>query len=199
MTVTSPRNFTKIKNTGKSVAIEWSTKRTTASKAEEHQSHQLECPERPRPAFDTALQTFLPFLLRILGAPVEWSDNTKVTGVSLNKEEDGRRGLVLTATRKCPFGAAPIALNTPHLRESQDATKEKGALFWLPGMDEAVDQMIHEAEKYLEGDRAQGELFSSEKTEASALERDNKKKRGKSEPEKAGDIAGRIGAGGRDD
>lgn len=175
--------FTKITNNNKFVAIHWISRRKTAGDAEESTSHELQCAERPRPEFDKALQAFLPFLLQIIGAPSDWTDNTEVTGISLNKEEDRRRGIVITAKRKCPFGAAPIALNTPHLRESLDDTKETGPNFLLPGMADAIDEMCEEAQTYLDGDRAQGELFGDE----------GEKKRGNGgEPELVGDIAARM-------
>lgn len=187
------RQFSKIRNTGKAIQIEWNTKRKTASQAEEYQSHQLECPERPRPAFDLALQSFLASALTILGAPPTWSENTKVIGVSLNKEEDNRRGIVITLTRKCPHGAAPIPINTPHLRESMDE-REKGPNFWLPGMEEQVAYITAEAEAYLDGDRAQGELFEGAAPAPTAAASESKKrKRGSaSEPEAIGDVIPKV-------
>lgn len=156
--------FTKIVCNAKQIALDWTSKRKTASEAEEVTSHELRCQEKPRPAFDKALQKFLPFLLTIIGAPADWRENTKVTGVSLNKEEDGRRGIVITASRKCPHGSAPIAINSPHLREGLD-DKETGANFFLDGMGDAIDVMCDEAAAYLGGDRSQGELFGDETKE----------------------------------
>lgn len=179
--------FTKIVNNSKQVHIEWITRKRTASEAEEQHNHQLECQEKPRPEFDTALQAFKPFLLEIIGAPADWKAKTVVTGISLNKEEDRRRGIIITAKRTCPFGAAPIALNTPHLRESLDETKETGPNFLLPGMVNAIDAMCEEAQIYLDGDRSQGELFGDEEKE------EKKSRRGKSgEPELVGSITGRL-------
>lgn len=174
--------FRKIINNGKQVAIHWITNRKTASDAQEQHHHQLECPERPRPEFDAALQAFRSLLLKVIGAPAEWSDNTEITGISINTEEDGRRGIVITARRKCPFGSAPIALNTPHLREPLDDTKDTGPNFFLPGMADAIDALCGEAQRYLEGDRAQGELFG-----------DAPKEKGKGgDPTKVGDVVGKI-------
>lgn len=176
--------FTKITANGKSIQIHWISRKKTASEADEQHNHQLECAEKPKPEFDTALQAFLLFMLRIIGAPTDWTDNTKITGVSLNKEEDGRRGIVITASRKCPFGAAPIALNSPHMREPKDDAKETGANFFLSGMADAIDTLCEEAQAYLDGDRAQGELFGDPKPE--------KVKRGKGgEPELLGDVLDR--------
>ena len=176
--------FTKIIINQVHVALHWISRKRTASEADEVHHHQLECPEKPRPEFEKALQAFLPFLLEIIGAPKSWSENTRVTGVSLKKEEDGRRGIVITATRKCPFGSAPIALNTPYLREALDDSKETGSQFFLSGMSDAIDELCAEADKYLGGDRAQGELFGDAKPE---------KTRGKGgEPEKVGDVVGHI-------
>lgn len=178
--------FTKITVNQKHVALEWISRKRTASEAEEIHNHQLECPEKPRPEFDQALQAFLPFLLEIIGAPKSWTENTKVTGVSLKKEEDGRRGIVITATRKCPYGSAPIALNTPYLREAMEDT-ETGTQYFRPGMADAIDTICEEAQTYLDGERAQGELFE---------DAGPKKTRGKGgDPEPLGDIVGRIKTG----
>lgn len=180
----SKPQFTKIVANGKSIAIHWISRKKLDSGTEEQHNHQLECPERPRPAFDKALQAFLPFMLQIIGAPAEWAKTTEVTGISLNKEEDRRRGIVITGKRKCPFGAAPIAINTPHLRESLDDAKETGPNFLIDGMADAIDLMCQEAQAYIEGDRAQGELFETAKP---------KEERGKGgEPELLGDVVGRV-------
>lgn len=151
--------FTKISQTGKSIAIHWKSTKKTASDIDENETVQLECPERPRPEFDKALQTFLPFLLTIVGAPADWKQNTEIRGISINKEEDGRRGIVITASRKCPYGAAPIALNSPHLREALDDTTETSTQFFLPKMADAIDDLCEEAQAYVDGERAQGQLF----------------------------------------
>ncbi len=174
--------FTKIVTTSKHLALHWQSRRKTASDVEELTSHETVCPELPRPEFQTAMQAFLPFFLTIIGAPASWKESTKITGVSINKEEDGRRGVVLTASRKCPHGAAPIALNSPHLRE-QIEDKETGNNFFLAGMDQALDTLCEEAQAYLEGERSQGELFEGAEP---------KKERGKrGEPEKVSDIMSR--------
>lgn len=171
--------FTKIIANNKHVALHWVSRRKTASEAQEQHHHQLECAEKPRPKFDVALQAFLPFLLKIIGAPASWSDNTRVTGVSLNREEDDRQGIVITATRKCPHGSAPIAINTPHLREPIE-DKDTGPNFFLDGMTDAIEEMCAEAQAYLDGDRAQGELFGDDEP---------KKKKGRGgAPELVGDV-----------
>lgn len=178
--------FTKISSNQKAIAIDWLTKRRTASEVEEHQSHHLGCPEKPRPAFEKALQAFLPYLITILGAPAEWKGNTRITGVSINKEEDGRRGVVLTASRKCPHGPSPVAINAPHLREPMTDAEQAGTNFFLPGMADAIDTLCEEAQAYLDGDRSQGELFGEPPKE--------KKRKGKGgDLEKVGDVLGRIG------
>lgn len=148
--------FTKVVANGKHVALHWKN---------EDASQQLTCPAKPRPSFDAALQAFKPFLLRIFGAPASWDGGTTITGISVNREEDGRRGLVVTARRKCPHGSAPTTLNTPHLREPIE-DKDTGTGFFLEGMADAIDTMCEEAEKYLNGDRTQGELFDEEDGEA---------------------------------
>lgn len=180
--------FTKIVVNKDHVALHWISRKRTASEVDEVHNHQLECPEKPRPQFDKALQAFLPFLLEIIGAPKTWTEKTTVTGVSLKKEEDGRRGIVITATRRCPYGSAPIALNTPYLREAIDEATETGTNFFLPGMGAAIDTICDEAQTYLDGERAQGELFESAA----------KKVAGKGgEPEHVGDVVGRISKGQR--
>lgn len=173
----TPNRFTKIAN-AKNVHIEWQSKKTTASKAEELHQHQLDCPERPRPAFGAALQRFLAFALQIIGAPDTWAENTRVTGVSINYEEDGRRGLVITMSRKGPLGAAPFVINTPHLREPMDPTKETGVSFFPTGLAGVIDFAAQEAQAYLDGDRAQADMFA---------EGDAAKTRG-GKPEKVGDV-----------
>lgn len=178
--------FTKIVANDAHVALNWTSKKKTASEAEEIHSHELTCEEKPRPAFDVAMQAFKPFLLKIIGAPKEWAEKTIVRGISLKKEESGARGIVISAIRYCPFGSAPIAINTPYLREQTDETKESGSNFFLDGMVDAIEELCDQADEYLKGNRAQGELFSDDKPPS-------KRKGKESEPELIGSIAARAG------
>lgn len=184
------KRFTKIRH-GKTVAIEWTSEKTTAGGAKEHVDHQLECPEGPRPSFKSALQGFAAFFLAIIGAPKEWEDKTVITGVSINYEDDGRRGIILTASRKCPYGAAPVAMNTPLLKESMDPAKETGPTYWLPKMEELVAVLEQEAEAYLNGDRAQVEMFDGAPVTTEDKPK-TKRKGGGGEPTAVGDVVGSI-------
>lgn len=70
---------------------------------------------------------------------------------------DGRRGIVVTCLKKLEQTNAPLVLNTPHMREDTDGTGGAGFMpgEWL-GLIESAERA---AEAYIEGKRAQKDLF----------------------------------------
>lgn len=121
-------------------------------------THTLKSTEAPRPEFVAALRAMVPHVLKVLELErAGWEDTLTVSGLSINEETDGRRGLVCTCRRSLDIANAPLIVNTPHLREDIDGGGDKG---FLPGkMLSAMLGVEIEAEYYLKGKRAQADLF----------------------------------------
>lgn len=146
-------HFTKIKYDGKKVELAW----TVQQKSTEI-THTLTSSEKPLPALPQALNAFNDFVETLLEVQPGWMDNAKVTGLSINTEEDGRSGLVVTSQRKLADTNAPLVINTPHLREPTKLGEE-GPGFLPDGVMDLVDYAERAAEDFVKGKRSQGNLF----------------------------------------
>jgi len=146
--------FTKITATAaKGVELEWTTPAEKHPKTEVE--HSLSSGEAPHPDFITALQGFVPEILKLLELPKGYGDELVVTSLSINYKAD-RLGMVVTAKKKLAGSNAPLVLHTPHLQEAND--EETGGYL--------SDEMVRllrvagkHAKAYVEGARAQVELF----------------------------------------
>lgn len=152
---TQSRSFTKIRSSGKKVELMW----TTSEKGGETEHHVVSA-EEPRPELNTALKSFVPYVIEILGLEdTAWDDELTVTALSIDSGEDGRRGLIITCRKELESCNGPLHFNTPHLREpAEDAEKQDGPGLWLVGMEDALGECAAEAELFLAGERSQLEL-----------------------------------------
>lgn len=148
--------FSKIKYDGERVVLEWTTKKLNKEEVEQR----LTSLQRPAPKFIEAMEAFRPIVFDLLKLPDSYKEGFRVTGLSINEEEgDGRAGLVVTCRKSLPDANSPLILNTPHLREIVDGDKDQGPGFFIAGMDEALRYMMEVAEKFVAGERDQGDLF----------------------------------------
>jgi hypothetical protein len=151
-------NFTKIKYDGKKVELHWNEKRPKGTDL----THTLTSTEPPAPEMRKALDKFDSFVEELLEVPSIWMDSLTVTGLSINEEEDGRQGLIITSQKKLAGANAPLVINTPHLREPTKLGEE-GPGFFIDGMSEATTTAEEAAENFVKGKRAQRSLFDEEK------------------------------------
>lgn len=159
--------FTKIKVNEKAVELTWTTRKGSG----ETVTSQLASPQRPLPALLTALAAFRGYVLGLLNLPAEWLEEMAITTLSISDEdEQGRRGLIVTATRKISqANGRPVVLNTPHMREKIDGdTGTKGYL--EPDDLELLAAAELAATAYVKGEREQVEIFPAPGTEADAAE-----------------------------
>lgn len=148
--------FSKIKWDGACVELQWTSKLDGAGEI----THALKSYDTPRPEFVEAMRAMVPHVLEVLELEAaDWDDTLTVSGLSINQEDDGRRGLVCTCRRALDIANAPLIINTPHLREFMDDEQLKG--FIPDDMLRAVEQVEREAALYLKGKRAQGDLFDA--------------------------------------
>jgi hypothetical protein len=122
--------------------------------------------DKPLPGFDLAMLALRKYVLQICEYPVndDFLTRVTVTGVSFsyggNEDVMGATLIAQLALKECN---APLNLNTPHLAEdfySENGGSEKQLM--PVNMASDLDKLIDEAERYLQGERAQGELFKTD-------------------------------------
>lgn len=112
----------------------------------------------PRPQFLPAMDALRLPALELIGAPPAWEDAAEVFGLSVNHEEGGRIGAVVTLKVRLDATNSPLVINTPHMRqEVPDDTA--GGKFLPYAFEQAVLAMVDEARRFLDGERAQADMF----------------------------------------
>ena len=152
------QEFTKIKSTGKKVELRW----VTSEKGADHEHH-VKSAEEPRPELTDALNCFVPFVMELLGLEdTAFDEVLKVTGLSIDTGEDGRRGMIITCRKDLEHTNGPLIFNTPHIREAaedaEDGKATDGVGLWLAGMADALERADAAASGFVNGERAQLDL-----------------------------------------
>lgn len=93
--------------------------------------------------------------MTLLELPSGYENGLSVRGVSLSYDDQGRRGAVVTCLKVLQRAAAPLVLNTPHLGED----------VLPPELLRGLSALVHEAARYANGYREQGNLFEGEGAE----------------------------------
>lgn len=117
----------------------------------------MESKDEARPEFAKALYDMGTPALKALGAPKRWLDSFKVSGVSIKHEAE--RGLGCVVTMQIPMDEisnGPLVLNTPYTVE--DAGEGPSM---PPALYRALVALLDEAGRYMDGDRAQGDIFAA--------------------------------------
>lgn len=154
--------FTKIKYDGSKMRIEYEVERKDA----EPDEYTLFSSDKPAPEFDRALQALTGDVLTICEMPDGDASVITVRGVSLTHTSDVL-GVCVTALKSLKTSNAPLVLNTPHLPEVAYSGDSNDANPTMPvGMSNRLRVLMDEAERYVNGDRAQARLFSEERSEA---------------------------------
>ncbi len=144
--------FTKIKGNGKTVELAWSEKRINGDMIE----HRHTSAQAPRPEFTKALQAFLGYVIDVLQLPESYEVGMRVIGVSISESENTGKGLVVTALKDIDAAQAPAVFNTPFIPET--TPNEDGHA--LPASTlRLLAQLEVEAQSFIDGKRAQQELF----------------------------------------
>jgi len=147
----------KVKVSKSETSIEWVT-REGVSQQTEHE-HRLKSTELAAPSFYTALARFIPPVLRLLELPPAYGEGLQVSGVTFVVQDNGTHGLVVTCLKTLADTNSPLVLNTPYLPE--DAEGEAPIL--PTAMVAAAKQLEQEAQAFITGTRAQGDLFAGDK------------------------------------
>jgi hypothetical protein len=150
--------FTKIKYDGSKVQLLYERERKEGDPDE----FSLHSGDNPAPEFDQALQALAVDVASICELGAEAAQKLKVRGVTLTYAHD-ILGACVTALKSLVTANSPLVLNTPHLPSMAYSGNGDDPNPVLPdGMVVRLDALTAQAKRYLDGDRAQGSLFSEE-------------------------------------
>ncbi len=143
--------FDKIRFDGANVELEW--KEPLQGGGERDVSDRG---KDPTPAFKAALHAFRGYVVWVHSWPEEILERVEVRGVTIKRPDDAPRGIVVTATLKCPRARnSTSTVNTPYLAEPPAgfAGERTGFLPEMIGV--LVDDLENEASLYQSGERGE--------------------------------------------
>ncbi len=154
-----PRRFTKIKFDGTTVELHYEEGDNFADK------YTMKCNELPRPDLGKAFNDMREEVRLLCELPPDYINRLEVRSVSLNyggKQET--MGATITARMKLEYSNAPLNLNTPNkpVEPYQDGDYDDETYAKMCLRSECVKKLntlIDEANYYVDGQRAQGNLF----------------------------------------
>nr|DAL55741.1 MAG TPA_asm: hypothetical protein [Caudoviricetes sp.] len=160
------RRVRKIKiDTNAKIIIDWDLALDDGTTWDEYH---MRCSDLPRPEFFQALAEIGRDVLELLEFPSTWLGDIKVRGVTYTYSDKGNKGVVITAVRDLNKSSRQMNLVTPcFLYDSDNPDTFTIPYFTL----ERLNKLEEEAERYIDGDRAQGSLFDApEEPQAEAAE-----------------------------
>ena len=120
----------------------------------------LACSDEPKPEFQTALQALSEDVIAMCELPEDYRKRIMVTGVSFSYGGDDEiMGATIISQMALNRSNVNLNLNTPH--KSSEPYSEGGDASQCLSEDciEHLTSLMLEAEDYVKGKRAQGELF----------------------------------------
>lgn len=139
--------------TGKGgVRVEWIAREGPAGQNEH--AHSLTAADPAHPDLLEALRGLRPLVCRLLELPETWPDFT-VSGLTVSVQKGEARGLIVHGQKSLAASGRPFNVVTPLLVEAEDVEADDLLVEFF----EALDRVAREAEAYVKGKRAQGELF----------------------------------------
>ncbi len=149
----SDLRFTKIKFDGAKVRLEYERLRKSGDPDE----FVLYSADAPTPEFQAVIQALAVDVVSICELIPSDTERMQVRGVTLSHTNDVM-GVVITALKSVSMANSPLVLNTPHLPETS-YSDDDSAPTWPTGMGERIAALEVQASLYLNGTRAQGDLF----------------------------------------
>jgi hypothetical protein len=114
--------------------------------------------DQPAQSFIDALAALSEDVIDICELPADQQDKLKVRGVTVTHTNDVM-GVCITALKSLKTADAPLVLNTPHLTEAPYSEGSTSPLLSTETCDR-ISELLLAAERYLDGERAQGDLFT---------------------------------------
>ena len=113
----------------------------------------------PLPDFTAALQAFGPLVVSLLGLPKGWENELKVVSVGITQGQDDRQRVTVHATHDVKGTNSPWNIHTPLLRQPLEDAEEGGVGFYDEEWEQALEDLVTEAVRYINGSRQQTDLF----------------------------------------
>lgn len=159
--------FLKVKYAKFKVTLEWEKK----NKKGDWDQYSMTCSDEPKPEFKAALGAMDRDVIEMCELPETYLTRIVVTGVSFSYGgEKEVRGATVTAQMHLNKSNVALNLNTPHKVEEFYADDGDPKQLLTDGCIGRLGELEVEAEAYVNGDRAQGELFADrEKTKEEGL------------------------------
>lgn len=160
--------FIKIEYAKFKVTLEWEVK----NKKGDWDQYTMTCSDEPLPAFKEALADLNQDLLEMCELPDNYLTRIVVTGVSFSYGGE-KEVMGATVTGQVHLNKSNVALNlnTPHKIEEFYADDGDPKQLLTEDCVERLKELTTQAEAYIDGERAQGELFKDpEKTKQEGLE-----------------------------
>ncbi len=122
----------------------------------------MKCSDLPLPSFSKAIARLAADVIYLCELPEVAEKTITVRSVSFSYSEDGVQGAVISAQRELIRSVQPLNLNTPH-KPYQPYNQEQGEadpdMLMPDNIIEHLNEVEDEAQRYIDGDRAQGSLF----------------------------------------
>lgn len=148
MSDTDSLSIRRVRNNRKSIYIEWDS----AKDAIKRTFH-----ANPRKSFYKALDNLIPFVCELCEFPAKDSEKITVTGITVSGEGDDIKGMII-ARKKIAKGKRVLNIPTPILRLYQSKEEGDESDHMTAKQAAGIEKVLLEAEKYLNGDREQGEI-----------------------------------------
>ena len=158
----------KIKAKGKFITLQWEQYQKSTSNWDEHA---LTSADPPRPELLDCMKKMNQHIVDI--CEMQKSDINKVEArsISLSYGEDGS-GVVISGIKELEHNTSPLCINTPYKPEFGPEGMEECGM--SAELQEDIGNLCDEAFKYINGDRAQQNLFTDGQAEVE-MEREGTK------------------------
>lgn len=154
----SSRRITKVKFDGSKVRIEYERTREVGDPDE----FVVGCSDKPAPEFAPALQALALDVVTICELGEEDTRRLTVRGVTFTWTND-IMGACISALKALQTASSPLVLNTPHLPSAPYGDGNDLAPTLDPDTIARLEELGRQAERYIDGERAQGSLFAGAK------------------------------------
>lgn len=148
--------ITKVKVKGAKVHVEWSIEREQG----DTDDYTLKCVDAPAPSFVQAWNKLQLVITEEAELPNHMAVEITPIGLSVTYYDDGRWGAVVSGTRQLKYSNAPLVINTPHKPAEPSEYNKGDDNILLEKSVAVIQEVLEEAEKYINGDRAQQGLFA---------------------------------------
>ena len=147
-------DITKIKYDGARAELLWEI---LQAKSDTVNKYSMESADQPTEAFKKALQALAPFVCDICEFEENYKAGMTIRGITCTYSSEKRvMGVMIHVVKKLPESNRVFPFNTPFLPEASPV--EGGAELARPCAI-AIRELLREAEKYINGERAQIDMF----------------------------------------